>query len=381
MNVPLLDLKLQYQTIKDEVLRVTEELYASQQFILGPEVEKLEQNVAAYCGTGFAVGVSSGTDALIISLMAAGVGAGDCVLTSPYSFFATAGAIVRLGAVPVFADIDPATYNIDPGSATEVVKALPETKRKRLKALIPVHLYGQCADMDPLDQLAAGLELTVIEDAAQAIGAEYQGRRAGALGAMGCFSFFPSKNLGAFGDAGLVTTDSGQRAERLKILRVHGAAPKYHHHVIGGNFRIDALQAAILNVKLSRLDAWTAGRQANAARYRSLFEKAGLLDLVGLPLATGHRHVYNQYVIRVAKDRDRLRDHLARAGIGTEIYYPVPLHLQACFADLGHKAGDFPESEKAAAQTLALPIFPELTAEQQAYVVECIKVFFAEKRL
>jgi len=382
MNVPLLDLKLQYQTIKEEVLRVTEEIFASQQFILGPHVEQLEENIAAYCGAGFGVGVSSGTDALIIALMAAGVGAGDLVLTSPYSFFATAGAIVRLGAVPVFADIDPATYNIAPEAAAQVVKALPEAKRRRFKAVIPVHLYGQCADMDPLNQLAADLGLTVIEDAAQAIGAEYRGRRAGALGRMGCFSFFPSKNLGAFGDAGLVTTNDAGLAAKLKILRVHGSAPKYYHHLVGGNFRIDALQAAILNIKLARLDDWTAGRQANAARYRSLFEKAGLTGVVGLPATAGHRHIYNQFVIRVAAQmRDRLRDQLAKAGIGTEIYYPVPLHLQACFADLGYKAGDFPESEKAAAQTLALPIYPELTADQQDYVVDRIKAFFIANNL
>lgn len=376
MQVPLLDLKLQYQQIKQEVLQVTEQLYASQQFILGPQVEAFEARAAAYCGAGFAVGVSSGTDALIIALMAAGVGRGDLVLTSPYTFFATAGAIVRLGAVPVFADIDPATYNVNPRAAATAVKALSRARRRRLKAVVPVHLYGQCADMGPIGAMAANLGLTVIEDAAQAIGAEHNGRRAGSLGQMGCFSFFPSKNLGAFGDAGLVTTNSPAQAEQLKILRVHGAAPKYHHHVIGGNFRIDALQAAILQVKLTHLDAWTAGRQANAAAYRSLFAAAGLLPVVGLPAATGHRHVYNQFVIRVAKDRDRLRDHLAQAGVGTEIYYPVPLHRQACFAGLGYKAGDFPEAESAAAQTLALPIFPELTADQLAYVVAAIKGFF-----
>ena len=375
MNVPLLDLKAQYQTIKSRVMQVTEEIYESQYFILGPHVETLEEKIAAYCRSNHAVGVSSGTDALILSLMAAGIGPGDRVISTPYTFFATTGAITRVGARPIFVDIDPATYNLDPDKLREAVAGLSEEQLQRVKAIIPVHLYGQCADMDPILALAAQHGWVVIEDAAQAIGSEYQGKRAGSMGDYGCFSFFPSKNLGAFGDGGIVTAQDPKVYERLKILRVHGSAPKYYHQVVGGNFRLDALQAAIVAIKLEHLDDWTAGRQENAARYRELFAAAGLADRVGLPVEKESRHIYNQFIIRVADGRDDLRAYLGEQGIGTEIYYPVPMHLQACFASLGYHAGDFPESERAAEQTLALPIYPELSADQQAFVVEQIAAF------
>ena len=375
MNVPLLDLKAQYQTIKSRVMQVTEEIYESQYFILGPHVETLEEKIAAYCRSNHAVGVSSGTDALILSLMAAGIGPGDRVISTPYTFFATTGAITRVGARPIFVDIDPATYNLDPDKLREAVAGLSEEQLQRVKAIIPVHLYGQCADMDPILALAAQHGWVVIEDAAQAIGSEYQGKRAGSMGDYGCFSFFPSKNLGAFGDGGIVTAQDPKVYERLKILRVHGSAPKYYHQVVGGNFRLDALQAAIVAIKLEHLDDWTAGRQENAARYRELFAAAGLADRVGLPVEKESRHIYNQFIIRVADGRDDLRAYLGEQGIGTEIYYPVPMHLQACFASLGYRAGDFPESERAAEQTLALPIYPELSANQQTFVVEQIAAF------
>jgi dTDP-4-amino-4,6-dideoxygalactose transaminase len=378
MHVPLLDLKAQYQTIKREVLAVTEQIYDSQYFILGPHVEALESKIAAYCGTGYAVGVSSGTDALVLSLMAAGIGPGDRVISTPYTFFATTGAISRVGARPIFVDIDPHTYNLDPQRLRDTVDALSEDQLGRIKAIIPVHLYGQCADMDPILAVADKYGWTVIEDAAQAIGSEYRGNRAGSMGDYGCFSFFPSKNLGAFGDGGIVTARDPDVYERLKILRVHGSAPKYYHKVVGGNFRLDALQAAIVAVKLTHLDGWTAGRQANAARYRELFAAAGLTERVGLPVEKENRHIYNQFVIRIAAGRDDLRDFLTGKGIGTEIYYPVPMHMQACFAALGYERGDFPMAEQAAAQTLALPIYPELSKDQQAYVVEQIGEFIAK---
>jgi dTDP-4-amino-4,6-dideoxygalactose transaminase len=375
MKVPLLDLKAQYQSIKDRVMEVTERIYESQYFILGPEVEALEEKIAAYCQSRHAVGVSSGTDALVLSLMAAGIGPGDRVISTPYTFFATAGAIQRVGARPVFVDIDPATYNLDPAKLEEAVEKLPADRLKPVKAVVPVHLYGQCADMEPILEVAASHGWAVIEDAAQAIGSEYKGKRAGSLGAYGCFSFFPSKNLGAFGDGGIVTANDPDIYERLKIMRVHGAKPKYYHKVLGGNFRLDALQAAIVAVKLDYLDGWTTGRQKNAARYRELFESAGLAEHIGLPVEKENRHIYNQFVIRVEKNRDDLRAYLGEQGIGSEVYYPVPMHLQACFAALGYGPGDFPESEKAAQQTLALPIYPELSADQQAYVVEKIGAF------
>ncbi|MFO7860669.1 MAG: DegT/DnrJ/EryC1/StrS family aminotransferase [Desulfosalsimonas sp.] len=375
MQVPLLDLKLQYASIRQECLAVTEKIYESQHFILGPYVEKLEDEVAAYCGTRYAVGVSSGTDALLLSLMAAGIGEGDRVITSPYTFFATAGAIARVGAVPVFVDIEPDTYNICPQKLEAAVRRMDEKTRQSVKAVMPVHLYGQCAEMDPLNALARENNWVVIEDAAQAIGAEYKGQRAGSLGDFGCFSFFPSKNLGGFGDGGIVTTNSDSYCEMLKILRVHGASPKYYHRYIGGNFRLDAIQAAIVSIKLARLDQWTQKRQQNAARYRQLFAEAGIDEIIGCPVEKQDRHIYNQFVISAESKRDALRDFLQAAGVGCEIYYPVCLHMQQCFADLGYAAGQMPEAEAAAARTLAIPVFPELTEDQQAYVVEQIRSF------
>jgi dTDP-4-amino-4,6-dideoxygalactose transaminase len=378
MQVPLLDLKGQYQTIKDDVNTVLGELFESQQFILGRPVASLEEKIAEYCGAAYGVGVSSGTDALLLSLMAEGIGPGDLVLTTPYTFFATAGAIARVGAEPVFADIDPVTFNLSPGCVEEVIDAMDADRKKRLKAMIPVHLYGQCADMDSLLGIAADHGLAVIEDAAQAIGAGYRGRRAGAMGHYGCFSFFPSKNLGAFGDGGMVTASDRERFDRLVILRVHGGAPKYYHQVIGGNFRLDAIQAAVVEVKLKHLDAWTTGRQKNAQTYRRLMTEAGLSDQVGLPEAVEERHIYNQFVIRVAAEhRDALRSHLTESGVGTEIYYPIPLHMQPCFSYLGYHAGDFPEAERAAGETLALPIYSELTEDQLSFVVGNIRGFFS----
>ena len=375
MKVPLLDLKCQYKTIKDEILAVTGEIFESQHFILGPHVEKLEKEIAAYCSVKHAVGVSSGTDALIIALMAAEIGPGDSVITSPYTFFATAGSIARVGAKPVFVDIDPDTYNISPEKISEAVCSMNASGRSALKAIIPVHLYGQCADMDPVLSLAKKHNLLIIEDAAQAIGSEYKGRRAGSMGHFGCFSFFPSKNLGAFGDGGIVTANADNFYEKLDILRAHGSYPKYYHKYIGGNFRLDALQAAIVSVKLKYLDGWTRARQKNAERYRNLFEEAGLSETIKLPAEKESRHIYNQFVIEVSEKRDELRNHLTSAGIGTEVYYPVPLHLQECFSYLGYKKGEMPASEYAALNTIALPVYPELTEDMQGYVVEQIKKF------
>ena len=339
----------------------------------GPVVAECEAQLAPYCGCPHAITVSSGSDALLISLMAENIGPGDEVITTPYTFFATAGAIARTGAKPVFVDIDPRTYNIDP------VQIEPKIT-KHTKAIMPVHLYGQCAEMDPILAAADRHGIPVIEDAAQAIGAEYQGRRAGSMGRYGCFSFFPSKNFGAAGDGGMVTTSDAAVAERLRILRVHGSKPKYYHAMIGGNFRFDALQAAIVAVKLRHLDQWTAGRQANAARYRRLFDAAGLCKggLVQLPYEVpGNRHIYNQFVIRVPR-RDELQAYLKEQKIGNEVYYPVPLHVQKCFAYLGYREGDFPESEKAARETLALPIYPELSDAQAEHVVASIGRFLAK---
>ncbi len=376
MKVPLLDLKEQYRSIRREVLQTVEELFDSQQFILGPPVEQLERAIAGYCGTAHAVGVSSGSSALLISLMAAGIGAGDIVVTPTYTFFATAGSVVRVGAVPLFVDIEPDSYNLSPIQLEDALSRLPASRRRAVRAVIPVHLYGQCAEMDPILEICRRNRLVVIEDAAQAIGAEYRGRRAGSMGDFGCFSFFPSKNLGAFGDGGMVTTSSQEMDERLKVLRGHGARPKYYHKLVGGNFRLDALQAAVVGIKLKHLDRWTAARQANAARYRQYFADAGLLEIVTLPAEKQDRHIYNQFVIRVPDRRDELRVHLRQQGIGTEIYYPVPLHRQECFAGMDVTVTPLPVAETAAAETLALPIYPELTAEQQAYVVEKIGDFF-----
>jgi dTDP-4-amino-4,6-dideoxygalactose transaminase len=376
MKVPLLDLKAQYTGIRDEIMKVTEEVYESQQFILGSRVEDLEKKIAAYCTTPYSLGVSSGSDALLIALMAAGIGPGDAVVTSPYTFFASAGSIARTGARPVFVDIDPDTYNLSPGGLEHTLEVLPAQDRARIKAVMPVHLYGQCAEMEPILRIAAERNLLIIEDAAQAIGAEYKGRRAGSFGEFGCFSFFPSKNLGAFGDGGIVTTGSEALCEKLKVLRVHGSQPKYYHKLIGGNFRLDALQAAIVSVKLTYLDQWSALRKQNAQAYRRLFAAAGL-DRIQLPVEREGRHIYNQFVINVPEKRDELRQHLQENQIGTEVYYPVPLHLQECFAYLGYRKGDFPLSEAAADHTLALPIYPELTEDQLAYVVDMIREFYS----
>jgi dTDP-4-amino-4,6-dideoxygalactose transaminase len=380
MKVPLLDLKEQYKTIKKEVLKTAEELFESQYFILGPRVTDLEEKIADYCSSKHAVGVSSGTDALLISLMAIDTGLKDMVITTPYTFFATAGSIARTGAKPVFVDIDPKTFNISSECLESVVDSMPRTELKKLKAVIPVHLYGQCADMAPILEICKKYNLVVIEDAAQAIGAEYQGQRAGSMGDFGCFSFFPSKNLGAFGDGGIVTTNSDEFYDILCILRTHGSRPKYYHKLIGGNFRLDAFQAAVVSIKLKYLDQWTKARQENAQKYRALFSHAGLEDVVELPYEKEDRHIYNQFVIRVGERRDDLRGFLSDAGIGTEVYYPVPLHLQACFSDLNYKKGDFPQAEHAALQTLALPIYPELSDDQIEYVVEKIKAFYLKKK-
>src|SRR3989449_1616466 len=329
MNVPLLDLKAQYRSIKADVDAAIAEVMESQHFILGPKVEQCERAVARYSECSHAVGVSSGTDALLACLMVENIGPGDEVITTPYTFFATAGAMARLGAVPVFVDIDPVTYNLDPFQIESKVT-------KRTRAIVPVHLYGQMADMDPVMWVADKYGLTVIEDAAQAIGAEHKGRRAGSIGHYGCLSFFPSKNLGAAGDAGMIVTNDPERAEKLVCLRAHGSKPKYHHKVVGGNFRLDALQAAVVFAKLPHLDEWTAGRQRNARKYDQLFQEMGLsgnstgASSVALPTVVANRHIFNQYVIRVSR-RDHLQDALQQRGIGTEVYYPVPMHLQECF--------------------------------------------------
>lgn len=373
ITVPLLDLKAQYATIRDEVRAAVDTVLDSQQCILGPSVSECEAKLAPYCGCPHAITVSSGSDALLICLMAENVGPGDEVITTPYTFFATAGAIARLGAKPVFVDIDPRTYNIDPAKIEAKIT-------KKTKAIMPVHLYGQCADMDPIMAAADRHGIPVIEDACQAIGAEYKGRRAGSMGRYGCFSFFPSKNLGAAGDGGLVTVTDTAVAEKLRILRVHGSNPKYYHPMLGGNFRFDALQAVIVSVKLKYLDQWTAGRQSNAARYRRLFDAAGLTQsgLVQLPYEVpGNRHIYNQFIIRVPR-REELQAYLREQKIGNEVYYPVPLHIQQCFAYLGHHQGDFPASEAAAKETLALPIYPELSDEQAEWVVESIRQFLTK---
>jgi dTDP-4-amino-4,6-dideoxygalactose transaminase len=390
--VPLLDLRAQYDPLRRELLDALTRVCDSQRFIHGPEVEGLERELEAYLGAQHAIGMSSGTDALLAALMAVGVGHGDEVITPTYSFFATAGCVARLGARPVLVDIDPATYNIDTAAAVAAITP-------RTRAIVPVHLFGQAADLMPLANAAARHAVAIIEDAAQAIGARYHDHAVGTLGAIGCFSFFPSKNLGAFGDAGFVATNDDRLGRQLRLLRNHGMEPKYYHHLIGGNFRLDAIQAAVLRVKLPHLDSWTAGRQRNAQRYRALFEAAnlagwtaarqrnaatyrrlfeaaGLAGPVVLPAeAPGRTHIYNQFVVRVP-ERDRLKAHLDAVGIGTEVYYPVPFHLQKCFASLGHRAGQFPHAERAATETIALPIYPELTEAQQANVVGEITRFY-----
>ena len=361
VSVPLLDLEAQYRPIREEILAAITRVCDSQRFIMGPEVEALERELARALGVTHAVSMSSGTDAILATLMALGVGPGDEVITPTYSFFATAGCVARVGATPKLVDIDPATFNVDP----EAVRA---AITPRTKAIIPVHLYGQMADMDALAEIANAHRIPVIEDACQAIGAEQQGRQAGSLGIAGCFSFFPSKNLGAFGDAGLVTTNDDALAQELRLLRNHGAEPKYHHSRIGGNFRLDALQAAVLRVKLPYLGEWTEARRANARRYDELFAAAGLGNVVLPTENPGYRHIFNQYIVRVP-ERARVRSYMTEHGIGTEIYYPVPFHLQECFASLGYSQGDFPHSETAANSTLALPIYGEMTPEQQQAVV------------
>jgi len=379
MDIPLLDLKAQYETIKEEVIAATMEVYESQRFILGPKAEELERKIAAYTQARYAVGVSSGTDALLISLMSAGIGPGDLVVTSPYTFFSTAGSIARLGAIPVFVDIDHLTYNIDPEKLEKRISTMNAEERSRLKAIVPVHLFGQCADMDSIIAVAKSLGIVIIEDAAQAIGAEYNSsdgslKRAGSVGNYGCFSFFPSKNLGSFGDGGMVTTSDEEAFQRLKIMRVHGSQPKYHHKLIGGCFRLDDLQAAILLVKFNYLDRWTEKRRENACTYRELFAKRGIEE-IELPFENKGRHIYNQFVIKIRHERDELKSYLTNQGIGCEIYYPVPLHIQECFRYLGYRPEDCPVSIEAAAKTIALPVYPELRYEQIEYIVEKIGTF------
>ena len=386
LRVPLLDLKPQYEAIAPRVRAMLESVCASQQFILGPQVRTLESRIAAYSGCRHGVGVSSGTDALLLAMMALGIGPGDAVITSPYTFFATAGTIARTGARPLFCDIDPETFNLSDQRLGEFIDRQCDVRQgqlihratgDRVKALMPVHLYGQLCDMAPLMERARRFGLKVIEDAAQAIGArDAAGHQAGSFGDVGCFSFFPTKNLGAFGDAGMCVTQDTALAEHMEVLRVHGGKPKYHHAFIGGNFRIDELQAAVLNIKLDYLEQWSAQRALNARYYGEALHRAGLGEAVRLPAARpGFHHIYNQYIVRV-RDRDALREHLAAAGVGTEIYYPIPLHLQRCFGYLGHAAGDFPEAERAAQQTLALPIYPELTEQQLQYVADTLAAFY-----
>lgn len=385
--IPLLDLAVHLQAIEQEIRAAIDEVIASHQFIGGPSVSCFEADLARYCGSRFAYGVSSGTDALLVALMALEVKPGDEVITSPYTFFATAGAVARLGAKPVFVDIDPDTYNMDPGKVETAMTG-------KTRGFIAVHLFGHLAGIDGLLDHVRGHELFLVEDAAQAIGSEIHGVKAGRLGQIGCFSFFPSKNLGCFGDGGAVTTEDAALASKLDILRNHGARPKYHHALIGGNFRLDAIQAAVLRVELPHLDSWTAQRRSNAARYRRLFGQAELTLLpdggggapalrdmpVVLPLESAHcSHIYNQFVIRV-RERDELQRHLRNAQVGCEVYYPVPLHLQRCFAYLGNRPGDLPQAELAAQQTLAIPIYPELSDEQAERVVSVIADFYQGRR-
>jgi dTDP-4-amino-4,6-dideoxygalactose transaminase len=367
-RIPLLDLQAQHAAIGAEVMAEIARVVDSQQFILGPHVAELETRVAEYCGARHAVGCASGSDALYLALLALGVGHGDKVITAPFTFFATGGAIVRAGATPVFVDIDPATFNMDAGLLAETLDRHPGAK-----AMIPVHLYGACADMDAINRLAAKQGIPVIEDAAQSIGAEYQGRRAGSLGRVACFSFFPSKNLGGYGDGGMLTTNDADLAGRLRMLRVHGSRERYIHEYVGINSRLDSLQAAVLCVKLRHLDAWTARRQENAALYRQHLAATPVTPPAAAPHTT--RHVYNQFVIRAPR-RDELRGYLTERGIGTEIYYPIPLHLQTCFASLGHRRGHFPVAELAAAESLALPIYPELTPADIGYLCKSIAAFY-----
>lgn len=371
-TIPLLDLKAQHASIQGEVMAAVERVLAQQALILGPEVEALERELAGYCGAAHAIGCGSGSDALFLALLALDVGPGDEVLTTPYTFFATAGSIVRCGARPVFADIDPETFNLDPEQAAAALE-----RHERVKAIMPVHLFGGCADMEALGAVAARRGVAVIEDAAQALGAEDRGRRAGSMGAAGCFSFYPSKNLGGAGEGGLLTTQDAGLADRLRALRVHGSRRRYFHDEVGVNSRLDALQAAILRVKFKHLDIWTARRQENAALYDRLFAANGAPVKTPARAASMTRHVVNQYVI-LAPRRDELRAHLAEQGIGTEVYYPLPLHRQACFAGLGYGEGAFPVSERVARESLALPVYPELTEDDLRYVAEQVAGFYAK---
>ena len=370
-KIPLLDLQAQHKQIREEVLAEIVRVVDAQKFILGEDVKQLEAEIASYSGTKHAIGCASGSDALMLALMALDIHAGDEVLTTPYTFFATAGAISRVGAVPVFVDVEEDTFNLDVSLMESVLAAHP-----KVRAIIPVHLFGGCADMDPIMKMANEHGIMVIEDAAQSIGAEYKGRRAGSIGQIGALSFFPSKNLGGYGDGGIMTTDDAALAEKLMALRVHGRTGKYFHQWIGVNSRLDALQAAVLRVKLRYLDGWTAGRERNAAHYRRQMAKLRIPVIPAQPAAYQTRHVYNQFVIR-CKQRDGLQAHLKQQGIGSEVYYPLPLHLQPCYADLGHKKGDFPVSERLAAETLALPIHSELAGEDIDLICESIGAFYA----
>ncbi|HYT77369.1 MAG TPA: DegT/DnrJ/EryC1/StrS family aminotransferase [Vicinamibacterales bacterium] len=370
-SVPLLDLQIQHKQIRDQVLKEIVRVVDSQKFILGEDVKKLEQEIATYCQCKFAVGCASGSDALVLALMALNIGPGDEVLTTPYSFFATAGAISRVGATPVFADVEEATFNIDVARMMETLAAHPG-----IRAILPVHLFGGCADMDAIMAMAQERGIPVIEDAAQSIGSEYKGRRAGSIGQTGCFSFFPSKNLGGYGDGGIVTTNDPALADRLTALRTHGSRKKYFHELIGFNSRLDALQAAVLRVKLPFLDRWSEGRQRNADLYRAQFAQLSVPITPMVPASYQTRHIYNQFVITTDR-RDGLQAYLKDRGIGSEVYYPMPLHLQPCYAFLGHKPGDFPVSERLAAESLALPIHSDLAREDVEYVCQTIKGFFA----
>ena len=370
MKVPLLDLSEQNQALRPEIEAALGRVLDTNAFILGGEVSELEKELAEYCGTKHAIGCASGSDALLLAMMALDIGPGDEVITTPYSFFATVSAITRLGATPVFVDIDPQTYNLD-------VSQVESKITKRTRAIQPVHLYGQCADMTALRKIGAKHDIPLVEDAAQAIGAQVNGTRAGAMSAVGCFSFYPSKNLGGMGDGGFMTTDDDALAEKLRALRVHGSKERYYHKWVGLNSRLDGFQGAVLRVKLPHLDTWSNKRKTNADRYRTLFTDAGLTEQITLPFERDNcRHIYNQFVVRVPNLRDELRTFLSQNDVGTDIYYPVPLHLQECFEYLGHKPGDLPESESAANETLALPIYPELRPEQQKYGVDAIGNFF-----
>jgi dTDP-4-amino-4,6-dideoxygalactose transaminase len=370
MKVPFIDLKLQYHSIRSEIQKVMGEVCEEQAFVLGSRVEAFEKSIANYLSVSHAVGVASGSDALLLSLMALKVGPGDEVITSPYTFFATVGAILRLGAKPVFVDIDPQTFSLNPALLDGVLTP-------RVKVLLPVHLFGQCSDMKAIQALAHDEDLKIVEDAAQAIGARYDGKKAGTLGDLGCFSFYPTKNLGGFGDGGMVVSNDSGLADQVRLLRVHGSREPYRHEIVGLNSRLDALQAAVLIVKLKSLEQWTELRRQHAMLYERLFSQAGLIEQVMLPKEQpGYYHAYNQYVVRLSR-RDELKKYLAREGVGTEVYYPVPMHLQPCLKYLGYRTGDLPEAERAAQDSLALPIYPELSEDQQTYVVEKIKAFYS----